>query len=334
MVDLFCGSGAATEALKQRHFRVLAAVDNDSTACRTYRKNHPKVTLFESDIRKLDPSILRRKALGRRNVDVMVVCAPCQPFSQQNRNRKEDRRAALILQASRFAKVLRPKVILFENVPGLASRANTKLLRKLGRSLTGYTLGSPKSVDAADYGVPQRRARCILLAHRTSKAPLVSAPNSPKGHRVTVRDAIYELPKLRSGQRSSRDSLHAARTHQKIALKRLASIPKNGGSRFNLPRELRLPCHVGHHGHPDVYGRMKWDDVAPTLTTGCTDITRGRFAHPRDDRAITLREAARLQTFPDSYEFYGNSKEVAVQIGNAVPVRLLNALLPGIRNAI
>src|SRR5690606_32246013 len=118
--------------------------------------------------------------------------------------------------------------------------------------------------------------------------------------RITVRDAIGNLIRLKSGQRDPNDVLHVARNHRDIALKRLKYIPKNGGSRSSLPDELQLECHREHNGHKDVYGRMGWDSVAPTLTTGCTNITRGRFAHPDDDRSITVREAARLQTFPDS----------------------------------
>ena len=117
-----------------------------------------------------------------------------------------------------------------------------------------------------------------------------------------------------------------------MALERLKYIPRDGGSRDSLPNRLQLACHKGHKGHPDVYGRMTWDAVAPTLTTGCTDLTRGRFGHPRDDRAVTLREAARLQTFPDNYRFLGNSKEIATQIGNAVPIRLIEQLAPTLKS--
>ena len=148
----------------------------------------------------------------------------------------------------------------------------------------------------------------------------------------TVRDVIGTLKELKSGERDPDDALHRARTHQSIALRRLAHIPKDGGSRFSLPAELELACHHGHDGHPDVYGRMKWDDVAPTLTTGCTDVTRGRFAHPEHDRAITLREAALLQTFAVSYRFKGNASEIATQIGNAVPVSLISNLAPALHS--
>jgi len=334
-VDLYSGSGAVTAALKRRHFRVVAAVDNDRIACATYRLNHPRTRMIEDDIRKVDPKDIRDIDLRGQDLDLLVVCAPCQPFSSQNRKRGADQRSTLILEAGRFARVLRPKVIFFENVPGLAAHA--ELLEKLKQELgANYTLGVPERVDAADFGVPQRRVRCIMMATRDVKPPAVPEPTTPKGRRMTVRHAIGHLPALKAGERHGADILHAARDHQEIALRRLAAVPKNGGSRSALPADLALACHmtVGSSKFSDVYGRMSWNDVAPTLTTGCTDITRGRFAHPRDDRAITAREAALLQTFPADYQFLGNVSQVQMQIGNAVPVKLVEALTPMFRQAI
>jgi DNA (cytosine-5)-methyltransferase 1 len=336
-VDLYSGSGAVTAALKQRHFRVVAAVDNDPIACETYRRNHPAVRIIEKDIRRVDPSEIRRKDLGGSNLDLLVVCAPCQPFSSQNRKKGCDDRSDLILEAGRFARVLRPRVILFENVPGLASPRHSRILKALKRELgKQYKLSMPERVDAADFGVPQRRIRCIMLATRGASPPKLCEPITPDGERVTVRKTIGKLRPLRSGESDPKDVLHSARTHQHIALERLAAIPKDGGSRSAIPKRLQLTCHtnVGSTKFPDVYGRMKWDDVAPTLTTGCTDITRGRFAHPRDDRAITLREAALLQTFPREYHFSGYSGDIHTQIGNAVPVQLIDALVPTLRTGI
>jgi DNA (cytosine-5)-methyltransferase 1 len=175
-----------------------------------------------------------------------------------------------------------------------------------------------------------------MMATRGTQPPDLPAPTTPKGRRVSVEQAIGHLPRLRAGEVDSDDRLHAARHHQDIALRRLAAIPKNGGSRSSLPTELELACHAGVEASKfsDVYGRMSWDHVAPTLTTGCTDITRGRFAHPEDDRAITAREAALLQTFPPDYQFTGNVSDVQTQIGNAVPVKLVEALTPTFRRAV
>jgi len=335
VVDLFSGSGAVTAALRRSRFRVVAAVDNDPIACATYRLNHPSIKMIEGDIRRVDPDAIRRKYLKGEDVDLLVVCAPCQPFSSQNRKRGVDQRSTLILEAGRFAQALRPKIIFFENVPGLA--AQNDLLEELKTALGEvYTLGDPERVDAADYGVPQRRIRCIMFATRNAEPPKVPEPTTPKGKRVDVFQTIGHLRALQSGEFDKDDALHVARKHQDIALRRLKAIPQNGGSRSSLPPELALACHteVAAGKFSDVYGRMKWEDVAPTLTTGCTDITRGRFAHPRDDRAITAREAALLQTFPPGYKFKGNGSDIQTQIGNAVPVKLVEALTPTLRRAI
>lgn len=336
-VDLYSGSGAVTATLKRRHFRVVAAVDNDPIACATFRLNHAMTRMIEGDIHGVDPKEIRALDLKDRDLDLLVVCAPCQPFSSQNRKRGNDDRSRLILEAGRFAQILRPKLIFFENVPGLASPRHSGLLEELREALgPDYNLGDPQRVDAADFGVPQRRVRCIMLAARRATPPRLPSPITPNEARVTVHAAIGHLRRLAAGEADPNDPLHAARNHQEIALRRLTAVPKNGGSRSALPRDLELKCHVsvGRWKFSDVYGRMAWYDVAPTLTTGCTDITRGRFAHPEDDRAITLREAALLQTFPAEYRFVGVVSEIQTQIGNAVPARLIDAFVPTFRAGI
>ena len=334
-IDLFSGAGSATAALKAAHFRVLAAVDNDPAACATYRRNHPTVRIFEQDIRQLDPALLERECLRGADLDLLVICAPCQPFSSQNRHRLGDRRSDLLVDAARFVAALRPKVVFVENVPGLAAKRHCHLLDAFEEACgTDYAFTKPLRVDAADYAVPQRRVRCVLMASRGPQPPTLPDALTPVGRRRTVRDAIASLPELAAGERDPTDALHAARRHQVIALERLRAIPKDGGSRSSLPESLALRCHKQPNSYPDVYGRMAWDDVAPTLTTGCTDVTRGRFAHPDQDRAITPREAALIQTFPRKYSFFGGSGVVATQIGNALPFALMHALAPALRTAI
>jgi DNA (cytosine-5)-methyltransferase 1 len=173
-----------------------------------------------------------------------------------------------------------------------------------------------------------------MIASRSQAALELFVCAKFKKKSSTVRKAIGDLPKLANGACDPRDPLHHARTHCDLALLRLANIPKNGGSRFALPPELVLKCHRGSKAFPDVYGRMHWDEVAPTLTTGCDDVTRGRFAHPEQDRAITLREAALLQSFPLRYQFCGNRRDIARQIGNAVPVRMFEGLGRVLRSAV
>ena len=333
-VDLFSGSGAVSAGLSPT-FEIVAAVDNDLEACRTYRANHPKVRLFERDITRLTPKEIILAVPRAKGADLLVVCAPCQPFSNQNRHKGgNDGRAGLVLQAARFAKALQPKLILFENVPGLVG--TTGVHDELGEALTrvGYHFGRPRRLNAADLGVPQRRVRCVMFAARSPEAverlttARFSAPAS------NVAQAIGHLPTLRSGETDPTDPMHHARVHSSIALRRLAAIPHDGGSRDSLPAALRLRCHEGKKGYPDVYGRMSWSDVAPTLTTGCTDITRGRFAHPDQDRAITVREAALLQSFPPGYTFCGSLKAIARQIGNAVPPAMVAGMVPALVDAL
>jgi len=337
MIDLFAGCGGVTTGFKAKGVKVLAAVEYDPVVARTYRLNHPEVILYERDIRTLSPEeMMEQLALGRGELTVLGVCAPCQPFSKQNRFRSSDDRALLVLETVRFVNLLHPLFLFIENVPGL--RQSSQVLSELigGLETLGYKLYSPTVVDAVNYGVPQFRKRLILLGAiigvelgmpETTHASPEEAERLGKKVWLTVQDAFDGLPSLGSGEQSNTDPLHRARKHSALNLERLRYIPHNGGSRDSLPPALKLTCHkngkeIGYH---DVYGRMDFRRPSNTLTTGCTNFTKGRFAHPTDDRAITPREAARLQTFPDSYQFYGSYEQISAQIGNAVPVKLAEA---------
>jgi DNA (cytosine-5)-methyltransferase 1 len=334
-IDLYCGSGAVTAGLKAGGIRVIAAVDNDPLACNTYRLNHPEVHLLESDIRKINPHDLRTTIELDGHIDLLIVCAPCQPFSSQNRKRSsDDTRANLVLESLKFIEEFSPTVVFFENVPGIATSVPMTTLREQLNEM-GYVLGNPKTLNAAECGVPQRRERCIMVASREAWRIATFYESIKIQPSITVRQAIGGLRPLHSGERDPSDPLHFSRIHKPLTLRRLQHIPQNGGSRSSLPPELELDCHKGRmNDFPDVYGRMKWDDVAPTLTTGCTDVTKGRFAHPRDDRAITLREAALIQSFPANYLFSGNSSQIARQIGNAVPVNMIKMLTPSLQHCL
>lgn len=335
-VDLFSGSGGVTAGLKAAGWNVISAVDNDPVASQTYRANHPEVTFIEDGIERLSTRKALANAVAGHEIDLLIVCAPCQPFSSQNRKRGNDVRENLILKSSRLIATVRPKLVFFENVPGLASPSYRPILSTLRRRMKrmGYRMTEPMVKDAADFGVPQRRKRCIMLACRDQKALDAFQAQDLSTPRRSVYDAIAGLLALDNGAAHPSDPLHHARRHSEIALERLAHIPKDGGSRKSLPAELELACHVGSNAFPDVYGRMRWHDVAPTLTTGCTDVTKGRYAHPQQDRAITLREAARLQSFDDDYVFEGNGSEIARQIGNAVPPAMIAELAAGFEAAL
>lgn len=326
-IDLYCGSGAVSHGLKEAGFNVIGAVDFDKMACNTYRSNHPEIKLLQCDIREVCPTVFKPHL--PQGLDLLVVCAPCQPFSSQNKKRSsKDERANLILESIRFSEYLKPKLVLFENVPGLEREGVFDTLREQMDEI-GYRLENLEQVDAAQFGVPQRRQRIILVA---ALKTLFETSVSGSGGTIisrTVRDAISDLPTPAVGRTGiESDLLHFSRRHAHITLQRLKHVPKNGGSRSSIPVELQLKCHRGKskNSFPDTYGRMSWDDVAPTLTTGCTDLTKGRYVHPEQDRAITLREAARLQSFPDNYVFKGNAGQIATQIGNAVPPAMMAAI--------
>lgn len=316
-VDLFCGGGGLTTGLRLAKFRVLGAVDSDPLAIKTFRSNHRGVKVWESPIERLPVAEVRRTlGIEKGDLDLLAGCPPCEGFSSLrtlNGNRRvRDSRNNLIFEFMRFVRGLRPKAILLENVPALATNSRIdRVLREL--SSLGYW-GLVDILDAARYGVPQRRRRMILVAGRL--APVEFAPELD-GTR-TVRDAIGSL------ERPSRstDPLHSIAESRSDRIKTLIKqIPKNGGSRADLGRRKQLECHKHCDGFKDIYGRMAWDDVAPTITSGCVNPSKGRFLHPTQNRTITLREAALLQTFPPHYSFSLDEGKFAAArlIGNALP---------------
>ena len=333
-VDLFSGSGAVTLGLKTAGFDVLAAVDIDEIAGSTYRENHPEVDFRSRDITLIRPLVDFANLPCK--IDLLAVCAPCQPFSTRNKNgSSEDTRVALVLQSIKFAKRFKPAVIFFENVPGIERHPVFEELSRKLRKLR-YHIGEAKTVDAADLGVPQRRPRMVLVAAK-KQSLLKEIYDFGSLSTRTVHQAIGDLSVPMIGRHSNKkDPLHFSRKHHPITLERLKYIPINGGSRCSLPKRLVLQCHqnLSSNQYPDTYGRMRWDDVAPTLTTGCTDLTKGRYAHPEQNRAITLREAARLQTFPDAYKFIGNPTQISIQIGNAVPPIMMKRIASRIANSL
>lgn len=324
-IDLFCGAGGLTLGLKQAGFNVVAGVELNSTAAETYRLNHTDIDIYEKDIRCINPAdILENSDLKPGDLDLLAGCPPCQGFSSQRTRNKTnaqfDPRNDLIFEFLRFVKIILPKTIMLENVPALAKNWRIFKLREDLKKL-GYIVNeSSISVhDAADYGVPQRRRRLLFKASRLGV--ISDAPKVEK--KTTVKEAIFDLkPAGASG-----DTLHdLGEDRSEIVKKRISLIPKNGGSRTDLPKEYWLECHKKNPGgYRDVYGRMKWEDVAPTITGGCHNPSKGRFIHPEFDRAITLREAALLQTFPMTYKFsLARGKDaVALMIGNALPPKFI-----------
>lgn len=322
-IDLFSGCGGLSLGLRRAGFLVAAAVELDPRAQETYRLNHPSVRLYGDDIRRLDPRVvLRDLSLKPGELDLLAGCPPCQGFSRlrtkNKRNSVCDARNDLIEDFLLYVAIMKPRSVMLENVPSLAKDA--RFLRMCAdMHALGYNTVAD-IVDAADYGVAQRRKRLIVLASNVH-IPRLASRSSP---RVTVREALAGL----AGSRAAVDKLHSMKEHRSPKVRRLIEmIPKDGGSRKDLGPQYQLRCHKRTNGFKDVYGRMAWDTVAPTITSGCHNPSKGRFLHPSKNRAITLREAALLQGFPRGYRFnVDHGKEsIALMIGNALPPPLIAA---------
>lgn len=316
-IDLFAGAGGLSLGLRRAGFQVLGAVELDDLAAATYAMNHRGTKLWTCDIRDLSPaSVARTLRLRKGQLGLLAACPPCQGFSSvrtlNGREAVEDVRNDLVADVGRFARFLLPQAVMVENVPGLLGDRRRDALRAELETL-GYGVRD-QVLDAADYGVAQRRPRYILIAVRDGR-PRFGRRTS---RRATVRDVIGALP----AAGTSGDVLHDHGERRSAEVeRRIRLIPLDGGGRRDLPAEEQLPCHRRCDGFGDVYGRMAWGDVAPTITGGCINPSKGRFLHPEEHRSITLREAALLQGFPRDYAFsMDRGKYAAAQmIGNALP---------------
>jgi DNA (cytosine-5)-methyltransferase 1 len=330
--DMFSGCGGLTEGLKAANFNVIGAVEIDDFARHNYKLNHPEVEVWPLDVRLLPVSEVRdRLKIKKGELDLLAGCPPCQGFSTlRTRNGAvsgRDRRNTLLRDFLRFVEGLKPKAIMLENVPGLESYW---LFKPFCDRLTelGYK-GNFKTLDASDYSVPQRRKRLIYLAglgHEINFA--LAHPN-----KTTVREKIAGL----AIPGSSGDPVHDLPENRSLEVRlRISQIPKDGGSRMQLPQESQLECHKNCDGFKDVYGRMAWDRISPTITGGCFNPSKGRFLHPDQDRAITMREAAILQGFRPDYKFSARRGKVALalMIGNALPPPFIEANAACVRDAI
>lgn len=322
-VDLFCGAGGLTHGLVSEGIRVVAGIDLDEACKYPYEANNP-AQFIKMDVVKLTPKILNG-LYGEADVRVLAGCAPCQPFStySQRYDFVGSPRWALLYQFARLIKATRPDLVTMENVPTVAKHSVfddfVKTLRKMGYHV------HQQVVDCTLYGLPQNRKRMVLLASMIGPIELITPTHRrPK----TVRSAIGKLTPILQGEEHSRDILHTAARLSDLNLKRIrASRP--GGTWKDWPSRLVADCHKRETGHtyPGVYGRMTWDEPAPTLTTQFYGFGNGRFGHPEQDRAISLREGAILQGFPRSYAFIPagspvHFKALGRMIGNAVPVTL------------
>lgn len=328
-IDFFCGGGGMTKGLLNANIEVQFGLDFNPSCQKTYEYNN-HIPYICNDIRNVYPEELIHDypILRDNNELLMVGCAPCQPFSKQRRSEVEHVALNLLDEFGRLVRGILPAHVLIENVPGIENSGHAVferfllLLQDLGYD---YVYGV---LNAKNFGVPQNRKRLILIASRLFEPRL---PEATHGDRlipyVTVFDAIYRFPEVAAGDENKTIFNHKACGLTPINMRRIESTPHNGGGRIDWPEDLRLDCHKnGHTGHTDVYGRMAWESVAPTLTSKCFSLSNGRFGHPEQNRAITLREAASLQSFPDDYKFFGNVQEIGRQVGNAVPVKLAESI--------
>lgn len=322
-VDLFCGVGGLTHGLVRGGIQVTAGVDLDPNSRFPFEENNCS-RFIESDISQLQADVIK-PYLNGAGFSLLAGCAPCQPFStysRSGRNSHYETQWPLALAFGRLVNELKPDLVAMENVPQLADH---DVFKDFVKSLKGYHTWWAV-VDCSLYGIPQTRKRLVLLASRLGSAGLELKPTHTKA--VTVRETIEGLPSIRAGERDPSDAMHYASSLSNLNLRRIqASTP--GGTWRDWPEELQAACHKKSTGatYPSVYGRMEWDKPAPTITTQCFGFGNGRFGHPEQSRAISLREAAMLQTFPANYQFVPPGTPIRFNkmgrlIGNAVPVRL------------
>lgn len=335
-VDLFCGAGGLTHGFIKEGLRVVAGVDSDLSCKYAYEKNNNAKFLHRNieEISAEEISVFYTDD----SVKVLVGCAPCQPFSTYAKGKTEktpDKKWKLLYEFLRLIKEICPDIISMENVPGLKRhkvfRDFVKDLEKLGYEVSYYIVYCP------DYGMPQSRKRLVLFASKYGKIDLIEKTHMPENYK-TVKDTIGNLEPLNDGEISFLDPLHRSSKLSETNKLRIMNTPE-GGSWKDWEDSLISCCHKKESGksYSGVYGRMRWDMPAPTMTTQCYGFGNGRFGHPEQNRAISLREAASIQTFPEYYEFVEPSKPffiktVARHIGNAVPVELGKVIAKSIKN--
>lgn len=314
-IDLFSGCGGLSVGLEQADIHVSYAIELDSRIAKNYELNHPNTIMINDDIKNISDN--QFKSIGK-NIDIVAGCPPCQGFTKINHKNKKskfiDKRNLLIMEYLRAVKIIMPEFIMMENVPEIIKydkfNESVKELEELGYKI------DYKIINVKNFGVPQNRRRLVLMGSRHFT---ISFPQSISDTENTVRKAIGFLPV----PEKSEDPLQRIYAHHTDRIKQIIKmIPKNGGSRKDLPQEYWLECHKKKNvGFNDVYGRMSWDKPSPTITGGCLSPSKGRFLHPEQNRGITLREAALLQSFPIDYKFdVSCSRTILAQmVGNAIP---------------
>lgn len=330
-VDLFCGVGGLTYGLRAAGIDVVAGIDLDDSCQYAYEANNGNNTFIKKNVNEVTGDEINN-LLKDFDIKVLVGCAPCQPFSTHRKDKKhrnQHKDWGLLAQFGRLVREVKPDYVSMENVPELVKESVftdfVDTLKELDYSVHFEV------VKAEEYGVPQKRRRLLLLAAKDGTINLIPPGDVVEKH-ATVRSAIGKLPAVRAGESCDSDSLQTASVLTDINLRRIQASKPNGTWR-DWPDELKLNCHKKSSGktYPSVYGRMSWDEPAPTITTQFYCYGTGRFGHPEQDRALTLREGAILQSFPTDYVFAKpnekvSRKAIARHIGNAVPPKLGEAV--------
>ncbi len=328
VIDLFCGIGGLSHGMYKEGFDIIAGFDIDDTCKYAYEKNN-KSTFYKQDIKTVTKEQIGDLFKGY-DIKILAGCAPCQPFSSYafKVKDKDKDKYDLLYEFGRLVREVLPDIVTMENVAQILSFKQKPVLNDFVVLLrdNGYEVEF-KVVYCPDYGIPQTRKRIVLLASRLGRINLIPPTHTKEKYR-TVRQTIEKLPPLEAGEICSTDPFHRARSLSELNLKRIKATPANGSWR-DWDENLKLVCHKKTSGKSfgSVYGRMNWDEPAPTMTTLCTGLGNGRFGHPEQNRAISLREAAMFQTFPKNYKFFSPKEEISITkasryIGNAVPPRL------------
>ncbi len=342
--DLFAGAGGFSLAAMNLGLDVRFAVENDKHAASTYEANLVRdgfPELYERNISYLKPEVVERDCFSDGEVcDLILGGPPCQGFSVHRINNagKNDRRNKLIHQYFKFVSHFQPKAFIMENVPGILWARHSAFLKRFYAEAAdaGYVLHDPISLEAADFGVPQKRKRVFILGVRNDVNLKMRWPVVGDYARIPEKDGdvnawrnaseVFDIPLL------PEDANNVHMKHSEKLIEVFKNTPLNGGSRHQSGRVL--PCHKKHDGHKDVYGRIDPNKPGPTMTTACINPSKGRFVHPTEHHGITVRHAARFQTFPDTFDFKGGLIASGAQIGNAVPILLGEAILAEIAGAL